>query len=406
MKVLLANKFFFMNGGSEAVFFREREYLRSLGVQVVDFSMRDRRNLPSAYESYFVANRDFRGESSKIQRLASAVSLVHSGEAVRNFSRLLESEKPDIVHCHNIYHQLTPSIIGAAKRRSIPVVLTAHDYKVVCPIYVCQRDEQVCTECVDHGFGRVVLHRCAGKSLGRSALLYLEATVQRLLGSYELLDTVLAPSDFMRDLLTRRRFPKHKVTVLRNGIDVVQTGPSWEDGNYILYFGRLSREKGVRTLLDAYSSVSLPHSLVIAGTGPLEAELRAEYPSVTFLGHLSGSRLDQVISAAAVVVVPSEWYENCPMSILEAMAHGKPVVGSRIGGIPELIEPEETGVLFDAGNAQMLGNELVRLCFDRAMRQRMGEAGRRRVEERFSIQRHNRALVDIYSALLDRKSHR
>lgn len=400
MKVLLANKFFFMNGGSETVFFQERAYLDSTGVQVVDFSMRDPRNLSSDFDPFFVSNRSYRDHPGPWQRLTSAVTLVHSHEAVHNFSQLIEREKPDIVHCHNIYHQLTPSIIRVAKRRGIPVVLTAHDYKPICPIYVCQRDEGACTECIDHGFRKILHHRCADHSLSRSFVLYLEASVQRLLGSYESLDQVIAPSQFMANLLTRRRFPTHKVVVIPNGIDVSRTIQSKQEGNYILYFGRLSKEKGIRTLLDACAITPLPCSLIIAGTGPLEAELRTEYPSVTFLGHLSGERLAQVIAKAAVVVVPSEWYENCPMSVLEAMAHGKPVVGSRIGGIPELVESGQTGLLFEPGNSEMLGKALVILCTDSSMRSRMGIAGRRRVEERFSTQTHNESLAALYTKVL------
>jgi len=400
MKVLLANKFFFVNGGSEVVFFQERDFLHRSGVQVVDFSMADARNLPSPFESLFVTNRTYKGETSLSRRLKTALDFVHCQEAVSKIGRLLDQEKPSIVHCHNIYHQLTPSIIGAAKRRGIPVVLTAHDYKAVCPTYLCLRNGEICSECIDFGFGRVLSNRCADGSMGKSALLYAEAVVQRLLGSYEMLDGLFAPSDFLGRLLTKKRFPSERVHVLRNGIDVENISPSASDGQYVLFFGRLSHEKGVKTLLQAYQGIASDLPLVIAGTGPLEQALKVEFPFASFLGHVTGNRLKDVIGGAAIVVVPSEWYENCPMSILEAMAYGRPVVASRIGGIPELVIHGETGFLFDPGDKGMLQEQLALLGRDVGMRRMFGAAARRRVEEHFSLKIHNDSLLKLYSQVL------
>lgn len=401
MKVLIANKFFFRNGGSEVVMFQEREFLKRNGVEVVDFSMQDNRNLDSPQASYFVTHQAY-GESAQrtAGKLRSAIRLIHSPGAVKKIGAVIDAERPDIVHCHNIYHQLTPSIIGAAKRRGVPVVLTLHDYKTVCPTYLRLRDNHVCSDCLDHGFMRVVANRCADGSLSKSALLYVEAVVQKLMGSYEMVDVLLAPSRFMAESVSPRRFPVERVRLLYNGIDVDSVVPSVADAGHVLYFGRLSQEKGVHTLLEAHAMMRDKVDLVIAGTGPLEKQLKVKFPSVKYTGHITGDGLRTTIENASVVVVPSEWYENCPMSVLEAMAYGKPVIASNIGGIPELVVHGATGLLFEPGNRDMLASQISSMMGDAIKRHEYGVAGRKRVEDHFSLDKHNKSLMELYATLL------
>lgn len=399
MKILVANKFFFRNGGSEAVMFEERDRLRDRGHAVVDFSMHDERNLPSAYAGHFVGRRDYRHGGGRFEKLKSAISLLHSSEAVDALTALIRRDRPHLLHCHNIYHQLTPSIIGAAKRLGVPVALTLHDYKPVCPVYTRLRAGRPCSDCLDGRFFNVLKHRCADGSLGKSALLYAESLVQRWLGSYEQVDAYIAPSRFIQDSLAQR-VPPAKVRLLYNGVDTKNIHGTGSDAGYALYLGRLSAEKGVATLLEAHRQAGAKWPLVVAGTGPLEAEVKLKYKDVIFKGHLAGQALHEVIDRAAVVVTPSEWYENCPMSVLEAMAYGKPVVGSRMGGIPELVADEETGLLFEAGNVQALRDCLDRLMQNPALRRSMGVRARQRAEAEFSIEQHMDGLLQIYQSLV------
>lgn len=401
MKVLFANKFFFRNGGSEVVMFQERDYLLASGHEVVDFSMRDERNMPSATADYFVSRQDYRNGEGKLGRLKSAFSLLHSAEAVRRISALIQDTRPDVVHCHNIYHQLTPSIIGAARRCGVPVVLTLHDYKPVCPTYNRLRNGQPCSQCLDGDFSHVVRNRCADGSLGKSTLLYAEALLQNAFGSYEKVDAFIAPSRFMQDSIAHRA-PAERIRLLYNGIDVHSVRGTGSDGNYVLFLGRLVPEKGVETLLKAHEQSSGTWKLVIAGTGPLEDNLKAKYNPSNFVGYIAGDALKSMMDRASVVVVPSEWYENCPMSVLEAMAYGKPVVGSRIGGIPELVDEGRTGLLYEAGNVDQLAHALDRLMASPALRTQMGTAARRRVEDLFSLDAHNASLLNIYKSILGR----
>ncbi len=400
MKVLMANKFFFRNGGSETVMFQERDFLLRNGHEVVDFSMRDARNLPSAHEMHFVGNRSYAGGGSgKLAKVADVLSFIHSSEAVKNISRLIAETKPDLVHCHNIYHQLTPSIIGAARKQGVPVVLTLHDYKPVCPTYNRLRNGQPCSDCLDGDFYNVLRNRCADGSLGKSALLYAEALAQRFMGSYENVNAFIAPSRYMQESIAHR-VPHERIRLLYNGIDTNEVRGSGADEGYVLFLGRLVQEKGVETLLKAHANSSAGWRLVVAGTGPLGDVLKTQHSPSILVGYLAGDALKEMIDRASVVVVPSEWYENCPMSVLEAMAYGKPVVGSRMGGIPELVEDGKTGLLFDAGNVNELTFVLDRLMSSAELRKQMGMAARQRVETSFSLDMHNAGLIEIYQSIL------
>lgn len=399
MKILQANKFFFRNGGSETVMFQERDYLLTNGHEVVDFSMRDNRNFESPYQSYFVENRSYAANASKLSKVVDAISFIHSPEAVKNISRLINDTRPDLIHCHNIYHQLTPSIMGAAKRLGVPTVLTLHDYKPVCPTYNRLRNGVACSDCSDGDFSMVLKHRCADGSLGKSGLLYAEATVQRWMGNYEKVDAFIAPCQFMQKSIAHR-IPDEKIHLLYNGIDVNEVQYSNEDDDYVLFLGRLVPEKGAETLLKAHAKSNQAWKLVVAGTGPLLDVLKTQYNPSILVGYLAGDALKEIIRKASVVVVPSEWYENCPMSVLEAMAYGKPIVGSRIGGIPELVEEGKTGLLYEAGDVDGLLQALNQLMHSKDLRQQMGKAGRERVEQHFSLDMHHQGLMNIYKNVL------
>lgn len=397
MKILFANKFFFLNGGSETVMFDEMALMRKYSLDVVDFSMHDPRNKPSRYESYFVSQKAYRSASLATQ-VRSAFSFIHSREAVQKVTRLIRDEKPDVLHCHNIYHQLTPSIINAAARLKCPVVLTLHDYKPVCPVYTQVRRGEICTRCAGGRFESVLVRRCADGSLGHSALLWAEARYHAAIGSYRRVDRFIAPSRFMRDAVVRI-FGADKIVHIPNGIDTSRIKVSDHDDDFVLYAGRLTREKGVETLLRAHAADGGAWRLVVAGTGPMLDELRARFSRAEFTGHLTGPALQERLGRASLVVVPSEWPENSPLSVLEAMAHGKPIVASRIGGIPELVRDGESGLLFEPRNAGELSGRVRALLQDAGLRMRLGREARRLAETEYSLRRHGAALLSLYESL-------
>ena len=377
--------------------FDEMQLMRKYELDVIEFSMRDPRNFPSKYESYFVSQKGYRSNSRSSQ-IKSALSLIRSREAVKQVTNLILHEKPDILHCHNIYHQLTPSIINAASRLKTPVVLTLHDYKPVCPVYTQLWKGELCTKCSDGRFEALLLQRCAGGSIGRSALLWAEARYHAAARSYQRVDRFIAPSRFMRNAVVRR-LGEDKVVHIPNGIDTSRIQVSEQDEGYVLYLGRLSPEKGVETLLRAHAADNAAWRLVVAGAGPLLQDLQSRFPLAEFTGHLTGKALETNLREASVVVVPSEWHENSPLSILEAMAHAKPIVASRIGGIPELVRDGETGLLFEPKDTQQLSNRIRMLLGDSDLRRRLGWQARKIAETEYSLDRHGAALLSLYESL-------
>lgn len=399
INILLANKFFYLKGGAETVFFQEREMLLQQGFRVTDFSMQSAENYDSPFADYFVPHIDYYKQKRLAQKLHNALSFVHSPAAVKNLERLLVNEKPDIAHLHNIYHQLTPSIIPVLKRHGLKVILTLHDCKLICPNYLAlTADNTICTRCEGKNFWHPFTSNCQN-SRARGLILAAEALWHKWKKSYEGVDLFLAPSKFMADLTTKR-IPAHKIRVVYNGMDTTAYTANSSDRGYVLFLGRISREKGITTLLRASRQTTNKMPLKIIGTGPLADELKDSFPEAEFLGFRSGEELKSLISNAAFVVVPSEWYENCSMVVLEAMAMGKTIIGSRMGGIPEQIDDGETGFLFEMGNVAELAEKMDLLASDSELRERMGAAARVKLEQKYSLAEQSRQLLAIYSELL------
>ena len=402
MKVLLVNKFFFIKGGAETVYFQERDMLKQAGVQVIDFSIQHEKNFPPAYADSFVSNVDYHKESNLLGGIKTAVNFIHNTQACKKMLALLQKERPDIVHFHNIYHQLTPALIKVARNFGCKTVLTAHDYKIVCPAYSMLRDGKVCDACITGTVFNAFRYRCQEGSASKSLLLSLEATWQYIAQNYQALDVIVSPSVFLRGVLLRT-LPNSRIDVIVNGVDDSQSIDEVVDDGYILYFGRLSREKGVATLLSAHQKMRNPAPLKIVGHGPLHDELVAKYPEAEFLGYVQqGDALNTLIKHARVVILPSECYENCSMAVLEAMSFAKPVIGSRIGGIPEQIRDGIEGLLFEPGNAQELAKAMDALVDDPDKARVMGLRGRARLSEKYALSKHMDTLQALYKELLSR----
>ena len=398
MKVLFVNKYFFLNGGSERVFFQERNCLINQGHSVIDFSMNDARNFSSPFSSYFVPNIDYKNAKGIWRKIKQAISFIHSPVAVRNIERLLRQENPEIAHLHNIYHQLTPSIIPILKKHGVKVVLTLHDYKLVCPSYLALKDEKICSVCEGKYFWKPITTNCQ-KSISQGLLLILEAYYHKWKRSYEFVDLFIAPSQFIAKIISQR-IPENKIKVLRNGINLNEFKPSDRDEGYGLYFGRISKEKGIETLLKAHKNLANIMPLSVVGTGPIAEKLIKKYPQAEFLGYKTGEELNDIISKSAFVVVPSEWYENCSMVVLEAMALGKPIIGSKIGGIPEQIEDGTTGLLFEMGNVKELVAKMKIMIENPGMRIIFGREARQKLEKEYSLESHCINLLKVYNELI------
>jgi glycosyltransferase involved in cell wall biosynthesis len=319
---------------------------------------------------------------------------------------LLRDVRPDVAHCHNIYHQISPSIFYALRDYNVPVVMTAHDAKLVCGNYTLSSHGAPCERCRFGAHYHAVVQRCVKGALLPSVLTAAEMYLHRFLGVYQLVDTIITPSAYLRGRLLDGGFPAEKVIHIPNFVDGAAYKAAYAPSNRLIYFGRLAEEKGVATLIEAMRLVP-KGELLIAGEGRKRTELEAlsrryRLRTVRFLGHLSGKALIKAIGGAAFAVLPSQCHENNPMAILEAFALGKPVVASEVGGIPELIEHGRHGFLFQPGNAYELANHINYLLANTERTWEMGKAARRRVEMQFDPGRHCKRVLNVYESLLGR----
>ena len=360
-------------------------------------------NLNSPWSSYFVDEIEFGQDYGLIEKLTKASKTVYSFEARRKLGRLIDDLRPDVAHLHNIYHHLSPSVLGVLTQRRIPSVLTLHDLKLACPAYKMLATDGLCERCKGGAYSNVVRQRCIKDSVVLSGLVYLEASLHKLLRSYEKhVDKFVVPSKFYGQKMVEWGWSAERFHYVPNFVDSRDFEPVYQPGKHFLYFGRLSSEKGVLTLMKAVAKAGV--SLRIAGVGPDEPALRkqaaASNADVAFLGFLSGQELHDEIASARAVVLPSEWYENAPVSIMEAYALGKIVLGADIGGIPEMLRDGETGFVFPSGSVDALAELLLRTdAMGASQIQEMGRASRAWVAEEFTAERYRESMVSIYRNL-------
>ena len=401
--LLSINNYYYHRGGAETVFLEHNRMFGEAGWRVVPFAMQHPKNYETRWSDSFVSEIELGSSYSPWQTVAKAAQAVYSFEARRKIQDLIARVGPDICHAHNIYHHLSPSILPVIRQAQVPLVMTLHDLKLACPAYSMLSHDGICERCRGGRFYNVVAHRCMKGSLALSGLVMVETYLHRLLGSYvKNVDRFVVPSHFHRNKFVEWGYPAEKFTYIPNFVDAQHVQPEYLPGARFLYFGRLSREKGLTSLIRGAAQAGVP--LDIAGRGPLEEELRhlvAEVGAdVRFLGFLQGEDLSKAISGAWATVVPSECYENAPLSILEAYAHGKVVIGSSFGGIPELVIPDETGLIFSGGSVTALAEALARVAALTSSRlQAMGKRGRALVIEEFSPQRYVERMSELYASL-------
>jgi glycosyltransferase involved in cell wall biosynthesis len=399
MRVLQVNKFFYPRGGAERYFLDLMELLPGNGHAVAPFSMAHPRNAPSPYARFFVDRVSYTEEGGLFGALATAGRTIYNRETRRRVRALVDEFRPDVAHLHNVHHQLSGSLFEGLAQSGVPMVQTLHDFQWVCPVYTFLRAGRLCELCRHGRVFPAVRHRCNGGSLARSAVAALELKVGAMRGWEAMVSRFLAPSLFLGAKVVEHGLPPEKVEAFGYLVCLDKYRPVGVRGRHVLYAGRLSREKGVATLLEAAARVP-ELTLRIAGTGPLEPELRHKADAllpgrVVFLGHLDSPRLRAELGEAAFTVVPSEWYENQPYAVLEAFAMGTPVLGANLGGIPELVIPNRTGMLFESGSVDALAEALEALGRRRDLRD-LGREGRRLVEERFDPRQQLAALTAIY----------
>ena len=385
----------YVRSGTDRYFFVLAELLKNQGHRVIPFTAANPENEPSEWEHYFPRGADFEHPG-----ISDLLGFLYSRDAVKSMRRLLNGTKIDLAHFHIYYGKLTASILGELKKADIPLIQTLHDFKLTCPVHSHISNGEICEACEGKDFWRALPKRCNRGSFARTALSVTESYFSRMLGSHDKFDHFISVCHFNRKKMISYGIPEDKISTVHNFVDVSNITPNFNVGNYILYLGRLYRSKGIFTLIEA--ALPLKHvPIYIAGDGEAmsEAQHMLEQNRCThirLLGFKQGDELQELIQNSICTVLPSELYENCPMSILESYAYGKPAIGANIGGVPELIENGVDGWLFPAGERDALRERLLWMFEHKNEAIEMGRAARHKVETEFNADIHYEKISNVY----------
>ena len=385
MRVLQIHNFYRIRGGECSVVQSERILLKDKGHNVLTY-YRDSRDI------------DGWGMSAKVRMLFRAP---YSKVVENDLAVFVRKHKPDIAHVHNVFPLLTPAVYRALRDCGVPVVQTVHNFRFLCPNGQFYIHDHICEACQEHGYFSAVRKRCMQDSVVVSWAY--AAAIERAWKCGIIPDYIcsyIVLNHFFAERLIRSGVPRSRIHVLGNfATDTLEAVPTKKD--YVLYFGRLSREKGIRTLLDAWERIE-GAVLKIAGSGPLAKEVeeraaRMGGQRIQVLGHVTGDEKRDLIQGALCLVVPSEWYENFPISVVEAMSCGTPIVASRIGGLPELVSDGVTGLLYDSGDSIKLEALLRKMISDRGLARRLACNALVAARDEYGPQKHYDGLIEIYT---------
>ncbi len=365
MKVLLVNKFLYSKGGAETYVFKLGQTLEKHGHSVEYFGLENEKNIVGNRVEAYVSDMDLTAGVSK--NLMAPFRIIYSSEARKKIKAVLNDLQPDVVHLNNIQFYLTPSIILEIEKyrqktkKNVKIVYTAHDYQLVCPSHgLFDTEINVCERCLGGNYMHCFKTKCMKNSRAKSALATADAYFWKYSRAYDCIDKIICPSEFLKSKLDMQTRFADKTVVLHNFIESHRSEQA-VIGDYVLEFGHLSKDKGTLTLLEVAKRMS-DVQFVFAGFGMAVEEIK-KVPNAEYVGFKTGEELKELIKNARCSVYPSEWYENCPFSVMESQMYATPVIGSRIGGIPELVRENETGLLFEAGNADELEQKLRYLLF-------------------------------------------
>lgn len=398
MRVLMVNKFLYLHGGSETYILDIGKQLAKMGHEVQYFGMDDKQRTVGNKVNSYTVNMDF--HTGGIQKLLYPFKILYSSEARSKIRVVLENFVPDVVHLNNINFQITPSIIYEVRKwekktkHSVKIVYTAHDPQWVCPNHMMMvpSTKELCFKCKGGNYGECTKNRCIHNSLVKSILGTIEGYIYKIFRTYKKVDTIICPSHFMKNTLSNNKDITERLVVLHNYCDTKEIS-TIEKKEYVLFFGRYSEEKGIDVLINACKQ--LPEvDFIFAGDGPLKEEVE-KIENIKNVGFLSGKELRLMIAQAKFAVIPSIWYENCPFTVIEALKLGTPVIGSNIGGIPELIDEGRTGELFEAGNISQLVDRIWSLWNDDVKCKRYSEECLKKQFD--SLEEYCNKLIKIYS---------
>lgn len=402
MKILLANKFHWLKGGSEKYYFELAKLLKENGHEVAFFSMNNEKNVKTGEKEYFVDEIDL-NTGSKLK----ALDVIYSKANYKKMKEALKDFKPDIVHINNFQRQLSASIIKAIKEENIPIVFTAHDIQAVCPaITMMDNDKNICERCMHGKYMNCIKKKCNKGSVLKSTIGALEGYYYRIKKIYtKEIDYIITPSDFYKSKLIEDGISENKIETIHNFVELRDYDVETSDEGYALYFGRLSKEKGILNLINAFSKL-MDETLYIAGEGPEKGNIETIIKEnnmknrVKLLGYLNSDQMKEIIRTCKFVIVPSIWYENCPYSVMEALAIGKPVIGANIGGIPELVKDRRSGLIYKYDDIDDLAQKIKALFEEEMLVKEYGKNAKEDVNKLYGKDIYYKKIMHIYNELL------
>ena len=400
MRILLVNKFHYLRGGSEKYYFELAKLLKDHGHTVAFFSMKNENNIKTGDREYFVDEIDM-NTGSKFE----ALNVIYSKKNKVLMEKALEEFKPDIVHINNFQRQLSASIIDAVKEKNIPLIMTAHDLNPICPASIMLYNGEVCEDCITKGYTSCIKKKCIKNSMLKSVLGYIEKKYYDLHKIFCKVDCIISPSEFNKNQLLKGKLKCNDITVIHNFVNETKK-TDYTLGDCAFYFGRLSKEKGILNLVEAINNIPGAR-LIIAGDGPERENIQAYIKEhklenrITLLGYLNQNDIRENIRKCRFVTVPSIWYENCPYSILETMEIGKPIIGSKIGGIPELIQDGINGFTYEHNDVTKLTNILMKLFGNDETVKQFSKNSKQIFIQNYSAEAYYNKLMTVYNKYIN-----
>ena len=400
MRILLVNKFHYLRGGSEKYYFELAKLLKDHGHTVAFFSMKNENNIKTGDREYFVDEIDM-NTGSKFE----ALNVIYSKKNKALMEKALEEFKPDIVHINNFQRQLSASIIDAVKEKNIPLIMTAHDLNPICPASIMLYNGEVCEDCITKGYTSCIKKKCIKNSMLKSVLGYIEKKYYDLHKIFCKVDCIISPSEFNKNQLLKGKLKCNDITVIHNFVNETEK-TDYTLGDCAFYFGRLSREKGILNLIEAINNIPGAR-LIIAGDGPERENIQAYIKEhklenrITLLGYLNQNDIRENIRKCRFVTVPSICFENCPYSILETMEIGKPIIGSKIGGIPELIQDGINGFTYEHNDVTKLTNILMKLFGNDETVKQFSKNSKQIFIQNYSAEAYYNKLMTVYNKYIN-----
>lgn len=384
MKVLICHNSYQSTSGEDIVISTDTRFLRERGVEVVEYR---RSNVET-------------DEFTLAQRFSLFPNAIYSFRTVGEIEALVTKQRPNVALVQNVFPLISPSVYYALHRLKVPIVQLVYNYRLICPNAILYTQGKICERCVKGNFVHAVRYKCFKESYLLSTLYAGTLALHRHVRDIaKLISAYVTPDLFLRDKLIQGGFPQERIFPLLTPLDAGEYEPHYEHKGYFVYFGRIVREKGIFTALKAMKA--LPKSrLFVVGGGEEEEEARAMVramglDNVQFTGPKYNEELISILRDTLAVVVPTEWYDNSPLVVLQAMSLGKPVIASNIDGIPEIVHDGQEGLLFQPGNVEELVERMKRLESDEELRLQLGHAARSKAEALLTAENRIRGLLKV-----------